>query len=148
MKMICSQKRYGSMLPLVLLFPLLASGCGQGKGTVSGKVTYQGKAVPSGFVTFIPEQGGALHSDIQSDGSYRLNNVPVGQVKISVEPKKSAQDTLQSSAMPRNPKDFGKAKAAMTENSTQIPSRYTDPEKSQLTYTVTKGSQQHDIDLK
>jgi hypothetical protein len=148
MKMICSQKRYGSMLPIMLLLPLLATGCGgQGKGTVSGKVTYQGKPLPSGFVTFVPEQGAALHSEIQSDGSYRMNNVPLGAVKISVEPK-SAQDTLKSSAMPRNPKDFSKAKTAMTESDAKIPSRYADPNKSQLTYTVTKGSQQHDIDLK
>jgi hypothetical protein len=136
------------VLPILLLALPLATGCGgQGKATVSGKVTYQGKSLPSGFVTFVPENGVALHADIQGDGSYRMDNVPVGTVKISVQPK-TAQDTLQSSPMPQNPMDYGKAKAPMTESGTPIPPQYADPSQSGLTYTVTKGSQQHDIDLK
>ena len=76
-----------------------------------------------------------------------MDHVPVGTVKISVQPK-TAQDTLQSKGMPQNPMDYGKAKSAMTESGTPIPPQYTDPNQSELTYTVTKGSQQHDIDLK
>jgi hypothetical protein len=148
MKTICPRKPRGLVLPILLLVLPLATGCGgQGKATVSGKVIYQGKPLPSGFVTFVPENGAPLHADIQGDGSYRMDRVPVGTVKIGVQPK-TAQDTLQSSAMPHNPKDYGKAKSAMTESETPIPPIYADPNQSGLTYTVTKGSQQHDIDLK
>jgi hypothetical protein len=36
---------------------LVAAGCGDGSGshTISGKVTHKGKAVPKGFITFIPD---------------------------------------------------------------------------------------------
>ena len=41
------------ILPALLL---LAAGCGgSGSSTVSGKVTHKGKAVPKGFITFIPD---------------------------------------------------------------------------------------------
>ena len=146
MKTICSRTRRGSALPIVLLVLPLAVGCGdQAKGTVSGQVTYKGKPLSSGFVTFAGEKGGPLHAEIHSDGSYRVDNVPVGPVKIGVEPK-AAQDA--SSHMPRNPKDYGKIKAAVTQSGTGIPAAYSDPNQSGLTYSVTKGSQQHDIVLK
>lgn len=148
MKAICSPKRRVLALPLVLSVLPLATGCGgEAKGTVSGKVTYQGKPLPGGFVTFVPDNGAPVHSDIQSDGTYRIDKAPVGSVKISIQPK-SEQDASQSSGMPRNPKDYGKLQPAMTEAKSSIPPKYGNPNQSGLTYTVVKGSQQHDIDLK
>lgn len=148
MRIFCSPKRWSRVLAFTLSFLLWTTGCGgQGKGTVSGKVAYQGKPLPSGFVTFVPEKGTPVHADIQSDGSYRIENVPIGPVKIGVQPK-SAQNTLQSFPMPRNPKDYGKLQAVMTKKETQIPPQYADPNKSGLTYTVRQGQQQYDIALK
>jgi hypothetical protein len=148
MHTICSLKRRGRVLPLLLLALPLATGCGgQTKGTVSGKVTYQGKPLSSGFVTFVLEKGSPLHSDIQSDGSYRMDNVPVGTVKIGIQPK-SASNQPSPSAMPRDPREFAKIKKESTERGMPIPPKYTDPNRSELTYVVTKGQQQHDIALK
>lgn len=142
----CSRKGRVSLLSIVLSILPLAIGCGgPAKSTVSGKVTYQGKAMPAGFVTFVPANGAPLHAEIQSDGSYRLNNVPLGTVKIAVKPQEGQE---MPTAMPRDPKNYGKFKAAATERKSSIPDKYTDPEQSGLTYTVTQGSQQHDIDLK
>jgi hypothetical protein len=149
MKTICSSKRRGSFLPFVLLVLPLTIGCGgQAKGTISGKVTYQEKPCPNGFVTFVPENGAAVHGEIQSDGSYRVANVPLGPVKICIQPK-SAEDTLASSPMPRNPEEYGKVMAASAEaGKQQIPPQYADPAKSGLTYSVKQGPQQYDIVLK
>ncbi len=148
MKPICSPKRCGSTLCVLLLALPLVTGCaGQAKGTVSGKVTYQGKALSSGYVTFTADKGPPLHADIQSDGSYRLENVPVGPVKIGVQPKAS-QEAMRAIGMPRGPKDVDKVKAAVADRETKLPSKYADPNQSGLTYTVTNGPQQHDIDLK
>lgn len=147
MKSISSPKRRGNVLPVVLLLLPLTSGCGgQAKGTINGKVTYQDKPLSSGTVTFVPETGSPEYSEIQSDGSYRMKNAPLGPVKIGVQ-RKSGQETLKSSGMPRNPKDYGKLREAIAENG-NLPPKYADPNKSGLTYTVTKGTQQHDIDLK
>jgi hypothetical protein len=147
MMILFSRKRRVRVLPLVfLLFPM-AIGCGgQGKAMVSGKVTHQGKSLPSGIVTFVPEAGPPQHAEIQSDGTYHMKNAPLGPVKIGVQPS-SSQDTPQSPGRPRNPKEYGKLQAAMTEGG-GIPPKYNDPNKSELTYIVTTGQQQHDIDLK
>jgi hypothetical protein len=149
MTTLCSRKRRSGVLPIVLLTLPLATGCGgQAKGTVSGTVTYQGKQLPSGMVTFVPEKGAPLYSPIQSDGSYRMENVPAGPVKIGVQPKTAQATQDAPSAMPRNPADYGKVKTAQSKSDAPIPPKYADPNQSGLTYTVTQGSQQHDIVLK
>lgn len=148
MKAICSRKRCVLAFPLVLMILPLATGCGgEAKGTVSGKVTYQGKPLPGGFVTFVPDNGAPVHTDIQSDGTYHIDKAPLGPVKISVQPK-SEQEAMQSSRMPRDAKGYGKFQSAMTETKSSIPPKYGTPNESGLTYTVVKGPQQHDIDLK
>jgi hypothetical protein len=72
---------------VLLLLALLTIGCGSKTGTLSGKVTYQGKALTGGFVTFISEgpEAKTLSCGIQKDGSYSLSGVPVGPVKITVQ---------------------------------------------------------------
>jgi hypothetical protein len=149
MKRIASLRRYGSGLLLALLLVPLATGCGGKAGaTVSGTVTYQGKPLSSGIVTFVPDVGPAHNADIQSDGSYRMTNVPVGPVKISVTTN-SPQNRAAPSKMPTSAEGFAKMEASMKGGKESlIPARYTDPNKSQLTYTVKKGKQQFDIELR
>lgn len=146
MKRIAYPKRYGSGLLFALLLVPLATGCGSGKAgaTVSGKVTYQGKPLSSGIVTFVPDSGPAHHTEIKSDGSYRLANVPVGPVRIGVQTKSG-----QSGSPSKEPTGKEDGKMADTRwKESLIPTHYTDPNQSQLTYTVKKGKQQFDIDLR
>ena len=49
----------------------LAVGC-QGRGDVSGKVTYQGKAVPFGTVLIEASDGSACQGNIEQDGTYTV----------------------------------------------------------------------------
>jgi hypothetical protein len=148
MKTIGSRKCCGSGLLLVLLLLPLAIGCGgQAKGTVSGKVTYQGKPLSSGIVSFVSEAGAPHYADIESDGSYRMVNAPVGPVRIGVQ-SKPKQSASPSPRMPRSREDFVKVESDMKAKESILPDKYTDPNKSDLTYTVTKGKQQFDIDLK
>src|SRR4051794_9371353 len=66
--------RRGPLLAIALL-SLSPLACGSsGLSSVSGKVTYQGKPVPLGTITFIPNTPGARNATgvIGSDGSYRL----------------------------------------------------------------------------
>jgi hypothetical protein len=148
MEIIASLRRCRSGLPLALLLLPLTAGCGgKAGGTVSGTVMYQGKPLSSGVVTFVPESGAAHHADIQSDGSYRMTNAPLGLVKIGVQTK-SGPSASSPSRMPTSPNDYGKLESDMKGKESQIPARYTDPNKSQVTYTVKKGKQQFDIELK
>ena len=59
-------------------------GCAGGHGTLSGKVTYKGKTVASGNVVVVGADGIARYSKIETDGSYSVADVPVGEAKIGV----------------------------------------------------------------
>ena len=64
----------------------LAAGCGQRgpeRYEVTGKVTFQGKALPLGTVMFVPQQGPAVTATIDSDGSYALR-ASAGQHRVAV----------------------------------------------------------------
>jgi hypothetical protein len=140
------RRHAGALLILLLIIPL-AAGCGRPKGTVSGKVTYQGKPLKTGFVTFTPDKGPAVNSAIDSEGNYKVENVPVGTARISVrEEANASSETLSKVQNPRDPQEMMKA-MRQTAVST-IPRKYNTPEESELTYTVQQGPQEHDIDLK
>jgi hypothetical protein len=87
-------------------------------GTVTGKVTYQGKPLVEGTVTFLTRVA-KTSSKIHPDGRYKVSGIPVGPAFIRVESR--------GLAVPPSDKP-GKS----------MP----------LPYTVRPGAQQHDIDLK
>src|SRR5438477_1667604 len=71
-------------IPLLaaLLLPMLI-GCG-GTATVAGKVTYQGRPVLSGSVIVLNDDGTAVSGVIQPDGTYSVEGVKKGRVKVGV----------------------------------------------------------------
>jgi hypothetical protein len=162
----------------VLLLGLSAVGCGlNSKGNISGKVLYDGKPLPGGLVTFVPTSGqGAFTSRLGPDGSYSLEKVPTGPMKIAVKafpPKqgggrsgggrsgggrlkpmadkvKSGKITLSDETrakMSKGMKEQLEAAAGPKEADVSVPPQYSDPEKSGLQYTVTSGSQTHDVEI-
>ena len=63
----------------------LLGGCGDGlpeRGKVTGKVTFNGKPVPEGTVTFYPETGRSATGRIQPDGTYTLTTFDEGDGAI------------------------------------------------------------------
>jgi hypothetical protein len=87
-------------------------------GTITGMVTFQGKPLTGGFVTFVTEKGKA-DAKINADGTYRVRGVPVGPAKIVVASKAVA-----------------------------IPARYANADTSGLIYRIKEGRQVLDIELK
>jgi hypothetical protein len=68
---------------LPLLLPLLA-GCGEGV-IVSGTVTYEGKPVAKGFITFYPAEGpGPTQGTEIVGGQYRLSNFQPGKKRVLI----------------------------------------------------------------
>src|SRR5262249_50753905 len=60
---------------------LFSAGCNQGPklGRVSGRVTYKGKPVPNGAITFLPSPSGPpATAGIQPDGTYTLETPGIG----------------------------------------------------------------------
>jgi hypothetical protein len=95
-----SPARSRFLLALLVLLPLLATGCGAGKGVgrvvpVSGKVTLNGVPLTAGNVSFVPDATKGNTSKfsanglIKEDGSYELTTdtkkgAPPGHYKIAV----------------------------------------------------------------
>jgi len=91
---------------------VIASGCSSKSGLetapVSGKVTYRGKALPTGTVMFVPTAGPAATGEISSDGSYKLttyaagDGAVIGSHKVTITALQGMGDALpeQRSATP------------------------------------------------
>jgi len=124
-------------------------------GSISGKVTFKGQPLKGGHVTFVHSKGATV-SEIKEDGSYSVAGVPSGTAKIAVEteslnpakmariprntPPKGANSPNATANAPPDPKEMAKHFVA-------IPERYSDADKSGLTYEVKGGSQDYTIPL-
>jgi hypothetical protein len=137
---------------------LVAAGCGSGRSTVKGKVTYKGAPVDGASITFVPESGkGPGASGAIADGAYTIEKVPVGKMKITIV----ALQPLQVG--PKFGKDAGRIKLGPpkdvqlppgvemkppdTKPGTPVPFKYNAPETTPLVFEVKKGQQEHDITL-
>ncbi len=117
----------------------LVVGCsGEGaSGEVSGTVTYDGKLVEDGAISFFPADGkGATAGSTIKEGKYSASKVPVGNVKVSISGskvvgKKKVYDTPNSPEMP------------ITEE--LLPAKYNT--KSELTLEVKRGANEKSWEL-
>jgi hypothetical protein len=138
---------------LAVCLALLVAGCSS-RGTVSGTVTYRGKPVPSGNVTFVPERGPAVTAVIDG-GKYTAENVPAGPAKVavtsvSVEVSSGFAKHMQPPKDAPIPPEARQAleAGAQIKKGIDLPANYADPDKSGLSLKVTGGPQAHNIDLK
>lgn len=60
------------------------SGCSRGVGDASGKITYRGKPVVCGSVTFVGPDGITKSGRINHDGSYTVSGIGSGHVQVAV----------------------------------------------------------------
>jgi hypothetical protein len=135
---------------LLLLGALALAGCGPRTGTVSGKVTLDGRPLTEGdhTVTFLGEDGSVTSCAVEPDGGYVLRGVPSGRVRITVHSFPSARQLWIAPAEGGGMKAVGGAAApAKTGQAGGAPERYKDPEQSPLRYDVRPGSQTFDIEL-
>jgi hypothetical protein len=71
---------------LVALVSLIPAGCGAGNtATVTGKVTYDGQPVESGFITFFPDdQRGSTAEGEIINGEYAVSNLTPGKKRVFI----------------------------------------------------------------
>jgi hypothetical protein len=105
------------------------------KGTVTGKVRFQGKPLKEGWITFFDREDNTYRGFIQRDGSYTVSDIPRGPAKIAVS--KRVTSGLGTMREPREPYE-----------GVYIPRHYSDPTKSGLSLMVWAGLQEKDFDLK
>jgi len=135
---------------LPALLALGVAGCGGGgTGTVTGKLTSHGQPLKGGNMTFVSADGRSFLATIGEDGSYTVDNVPVGEAKITVETESlKRQARLPMGKRPADapgPKQTDPAEAA--KHYVKIDPKYAQAELSPLTYTVKAGKQEYDIKL-
>ncbi|MFM8272040.1 MAG: hypothetical protein ACKODX_06855 [Gemmata sp.] len=85
---------------LALGAALSAPGCSDSPtATVTGAVSYDGKPVKSGHVTFTPTDGkGPTAGALITDGKYTATNVPPGPKTVKVEANSGEAPSVQTSA--------------------------------------------------
>lgn len=131
--------------PAVVLATLAFTGCGPPTADLTGKITYQGKPVVYGSVVVIDASGTTKSGTIQPDGSYRIDNVRVGSVKVAVSsppppgtPAVGKQDPRDTSDKPPEPPP-PPAPPEVIKNWVQLPNKYGDPTQSGLTGEAKSG---------
>lgn len=136
--------------------------------SLSGKVSYNGKPLKGGSVSFISTEG--LPSDsgaIKEDGTYTVPNITSGKYKVCVDtsflmppqprgaaaPPPSGQTKAppKDAVIPEGYKPSSPADMAIAANSKKfikIPPKYMNAEQTDLSIDIKGGSQTYDIDLK
>jgi hypothetical protein len=119
---------------------LLAAVCGCSNGlnlvSVSGRVTYQGKPVPSTLVTFHADDGSRGAKGVTDDeGNFKLR---YSRQQSGIVP---GSYTVVLSYVTSNEEETGVAPPKASKELREIISRYADPKKSKLHYEVTSSGQ-------
>ena len=104
---------------LLTAYFLLLAGCGPEHpetAGVTGKITYQGKAVTEGKIMFYPESGRAAVGTISEDGSYQLTTFDEGDGALLGKHRVTITAN-QVTGGPAQPKTFKEELALATQKS-------------------------------
>jgi hypothetical protein len=125
---------------------LLTTGCSStpAVGSVKGKVTVNGKPLPRGLITFLSTGGNndPFNCNI-INGEYEIPELPVALAKVCIIPPTSEtpppidQGDLMPVAVP-----------TVVRSPFHIPEHYQNPETSGLEFTIKKGENEYNIDIK
>lgn len=136
---------------LSILLPAL-TGCGNTRGSVSGKVIYRDQPISSGTVLVHGPEGMVGASLVGSDESYFLSDLSTGLVRITVVTHAEIPEGLAKSPPPlvkanrSSPLSGGSPELNRPRKKpVQIPWKYSQPEHSNLVLTIRPGQQFHDI---
>jgi hypothetical protein len=136
-------KRFGRLAFVMLAAAVVFStGCDSKRpktAVVRGKVTYDGRPVPNGTITFIPTSGPTATGEIQSDGSYTLttsrsgDGAVLGQHKVVIVAMQDMSGRLPEERVALPPPI--------------IPEKYTSIATSDLRAEVQEGENTFNFDL-
>jgi len=131
--------------PLVAVCCLLLASCGERGArlpetgaTLEGTVSYGKEKVPVALVIAQGQKGSAT-ADVGEDGRYKLENVPLGEVKIAVNTQ-AGKGKLMSKVMAQS-----RGQAKSLPKVLDVPPKYFDPETSGLKTTIKKGPNTYDV---
>lgn len=129
---------------VILLLAISLSGCRDKVGSISGKVTFKGQPIPVGTVTYFGQKNKVVVADLSEDGSYIVDQLPVGMAAITVETPNVQPFALKPGDPPPPP---GVVSSAYFLPNIRIPDHYVNRETSGLRLDVQEGPQVLDLTL-
>ena len=138
---ILTRRRRGLAILGIGLMALVSIGC-QGRGDVSGRVTFQGKPLVFGTVLFAASDGNSFQANIDKDGRYTVRGLRVGDARVAVNSPNPKGITLVYKDPKKKPAPYPDAPGWFA-----IPNRYETVATSGLTYTIKGGENTIDIEL-
>jgi hypothetical protein len=102
--------------------------------TLEGTIKYGSEKVPVAMVIVAGEGSGGAQGFVGDDGRYKVENVPLGEVKIGVSVK-AGEGQMMSRRM----------SGQKVPRSVAVPDKYEDPEKSGIKTTTAQGANTFDI---
>jgi hypothetical protein len=139
--------------PLLIGCGLLLAGCGPSRpetAMVAGHVTFRGKAVDSGRITFYPAQGRPATGAIASDGTYALttfrngDGAVMGKHRVTIEARRITGEPM--------PKTFAEEKSQLVPAGQRkvewiVPEQFAQQDTSPLAAEVVRGGNTINFDL-
>lgn len=116
--------------------------------SLEGTVSYGPEKVPLALISVVGEKGQAL-GQVEDAGHYKVENVPLGEVKIGVntEAMRSQVISQQMAASYKGPGAKGSSPRPKAPGFVSLPARLQDPETSGITTTIRRGKNTFDIEL-
>jgi len=148
--------RFGGAV-VVLSFALLAASCGYGVreerlpesgATLEGTVTYGTEKVPAALIVVAGQNGSATGNIDEATGQYRIENVPLGEVKIAVNTD-AAKGEMQGKLMAgyyKGPEAKSKGITAPPKI-VEVPGKYRNPDTSGIRTTINAGANTYEIKI-
>ncbi|MHB1422488.1 MAG: hypothetical protein ACYC3I_04695 [Gemmataceae bacterium] len=139
------------------------AGKSKGSANVSGKITYNGKPVTGGSITFhrtLEDAVGELGGSIAEQGTYTVTGLPSEEYIVTIDTEflnKTAPTVYGQGGNKRNKDEYekkmrekmGKGPPEDKQGTyMKIPSKYSDKKTSTLRTTLIKGDNTYDVDLK
>lgn len=114
--------------------------------TLEGTIKYGSEELQYSNVIIRSGEKGVAMGVILDDGRYRVENVPLGEVKVGVMPRASygryMSDSMAGGAY-KGPEGKGRGKVNL--KFIDVPEKFYDPEQSGITTTINQGENTFDI---
>jgi hypothetical protein len=140
-------------LAALCLALLALAGCKRERATVSGTVTFNKRPLTAGTISFVAAGNLMGTGTIKPDGTYTVNDAPVGEVTVTVSTPPAPVGAVRTDRPPKDikgmPADLipGGDQALHSVKIVPAPEKYKTPEKSPLKTTIHTGAQTYDADL-
>lgn len=137
----------GFGLAVIILTAIFA---GQGRATVSGRVSFQGKPVIWGSVVVVGQDGRTAAGRIEADGTFKVENAATGAVSVAVVSRDPLVQNWASNIKATRARPTSKSFSASPVDRKQwfpLPTHFEDPHSSGVTLRLRSGDNQNDLHL-